>query len=149
MKNPLRIGAALLPAGALAAPCLAAGPALTTLAPGAFREIPQAGVNNGNYTIYFVDWYGRADFKFHVYTKIPSNDPDTGYDFGTNRGSRKIVARGGTPPAGTLRRDQPAVDDVAAVHAGDAFRRMTDEGPAAMRASLLLRGLDLSITIWL
>ena len=39
---------------------------------------------------------GRPDFKFHVYTKTGEPDPDTGYDFGANRDSRKIIAWGGT-----------------------------------------------------
>ena len=61
---------------------------------------PPAGVNTSDYTVYFINWYGRADFKFHVYTRIGSPDPDTGYDFGLIRESRKIIAWGGTPPAG-------------------------------------------------
>ena len=28
------------------------------------------------YTIYFVNWYGRPDFKFHVYEKTDEPDPD-------------------------------------------------------------------------
>ena len=48
------------------------------------------------YTIYFVNWYGRRDFKFHVYTKTDEPDPDTNYNFGTIRGSRKMIAWGGT-----------------------------------------------------
>jgi hypothetical protein len=62
---------------------------------------PPAGVNTGNYTVYFINWWGRSDFKFHVYTKTDAPDPDTGYNFGQNRASRKIVAWGGTPPAGS------------------------------------------------
>jgi hypothetical protein len=34
------------------------------------------------YTIYFVNWYGRSDFRFHVYTKTDDPDPDTGFNFG-------------------------------------------------------------------
>ena len=49
-------------------------------------------------TIFFVNWWGRPDFKDHVYTKIGEPDPDTGYDFGVNCASRKIVAWGGTTP---------------------------------------------------
>lgn len=58
---------------------------------------PPAGVDTSRNTIFFINWYGRADFKFHVYTKIGEPDPDTGYDFGANRDSRKIIAWGGTP----------------------------------------------------
>jgi hypothetical protein len=57
-----------------------------------------ASVDTRNPTIYFINWYGRSDFKFHVYTKIGEPDPDTGYDFGLNRDTRKIVAWGGTTP---------------------------------------------------
>jgi hypothetical protein len=48
------------------------------------------------YTIFFVNWYGRSDFKFHVYTKTDSPDPDTGYNFGEIRASRKLIAWGGS-----------------------------------------------------
>jgi hypothetical protein len=49
-------------------------------------------------TIFFVNWYGRDDFKFHVYTKTNEPDPDTGYNFGRLRESRKMISWGGTPP---------------------------------------------------
>jgi len=55
-----------------------------------------AGVDSRRNTIFFINWWGRADFKFHVYTKFGEPDPDTGYDFGVNRQSRKIIAWGGT-----------------------------------------------------
>lgn len=48
------------------------------------------------YTIFFVNWYGRPDFKFHVYTKTDEADPDTGYNFGELRASRKVIAWGGS-----------------------------------------------------
>jgi hypothetical protein len=60
---------------------------------------PPAGVDTSKYTVYFINWYGRPDFRFHVYTKTDTPDPDTGYNFGLLRSSRKIVAGGGTPPA--------------------------------------------------
>jgi hypothetical protein len=47
------------------------------------------------YTLYFVNWYGRSDFRFHVYTKKDDPDPDTGHNFG-NRQSRAITSWGGT-----------------------------------------------------
>src|SRR5688572_22734828 len=56
------------------------------------------GVDTRRNTIFFVNWWGRPDFKFHVYTKFGEPDPDTGYDFGVNRASRKIIAWGGTTP---------------------------------------------------
>jgi hypothetical protein len=49
-----------------------------------------------SYTIFFVNWYGREDFQFHVYTKTDEPDPDTGYNFGELRASRKMIAWGGT-----------------------------------------------------
>lgn len=54
------------------------------------------GLDVANYTIFFVNWYSRGDFQFHVYTKTDWADPDTGYNFGVLRGSRKIIAWGGT-----------------------------------------------------
>jgi len=57
---------------------------------------PPSGVDTRRDTVFFINWYGRADFKFHVYTKTGEPDPDTGYDFGANRDSRKLIAWGGT-----------------------------------------------------
>jgi hypothetical protein len=54
------------------------------------------GVNTRRNTVYFINWWDRPDFKFHVYTKMDEPDPDTGYNFGELRESRKIVAWGGT-----------------------------------------------------
>ena len=56
------------------------------------------GVDTSQYTVFFVNWYGREDFKFHVYTKTDEPDPDTGYNFGELRDSRKLIAWGGTTP---------------------------------------------------
>lgn len=56
------------------------------------------GVDTTDYTIFFVNWYERPDFKFHVYTKTDEPDPDTGYNFGQLRESRKMIAWGGTTP---------------------------------------------------
>jgi hypothetical protein len=47
------------------------------------------------YTIFFINWYSRPDFQFHVYTKTDYDDPDTGYNFGEIRETRKIIAWGG------------------------------------------------------
>jgi hypothetical protein len=47
------------------------------------------------YTIYFVNWYGRPDFKFHVYEKTDEPDPDTRHNFGLNE-SRRIIGWGGS-----------------------------------------------------
>ena len=57
-----------------------------------------AGVNTRENTIFFVNWWGRPDFIDHVYTKFGEADPDTRFDFGVNRESRKIIAWGGTTP---------------------------------------------------
>ena len=55
-------------------------------------------VDTTDYTIFFVNWFGRGDFKYHVYTKTDEPDPDTGYNFGEERESRKLIAWGGTTP---------------------------------------------------
>jgi hypothetical protein len=68
------------------------------------------GVDASQYTIFFINWYGRADFRFHVYTKTDEPDPDTGFNFGEVTSSRKLIAWGGTAPddeesgSGVLRR---------------------------------------------
>lgn len=49
-----------------------------------------------SYTVVFINWYGRPDFKYHVYTKTDEADPDTFYNFGAQRSSRKMIAWGGT-----------------------------------------------------
>jgi hypothetical protein len=59
---------------------------------------PPAGVDTRQDTIFFVNWYGRPDFKFHVYTKTNEPDPDTGFNFGAETDSRKLIAWGGTTP---------------------------------------------------
>ena len=59
---------------------------------------PPAGVDTRQNTIFFVNWYGRPDFKFHVYTKTDEPDPDTGFNFGVETQSRKLIAWGGTTP---------------------------------------------------
>jgi hypothetical protein len=61
-------------------------------------EHPPAGVDTRQNTIFFVNWYGRPDFKFHVYTKTDEPDPDTGFNFGVETDTRKLIAWGGTPP---------------------------------------------------
>ena len=56
-----------------------------------------AGVDPSRPTVFFVNWFGRDDFKFHTYVKTDEDDPDTGFNFGLGRQSRKIIAWGGTP----------------------------------------------------
>jgi hypothetical protein len=55
-------------------------------------------IDTAQYTVFLVNWYGRSDFQFHVYSKTGEPDPDTGYDFGLERDSRKLIAWGGTTP---------------------------------------------------
>jgi hypothetical protein len=57
---------------------------------------PPDGVDTTEYTVFFVNWWGRSDFLHHVYVKTDEPDPDTGYNFGVIRESRKIIAWGGT-----------------------------------------------------
>ena len=57
-----------------------------------------AGVDTRQPTIFLINWHGRKDFRFHVYSKAGEPDPDTGTDFGADRDTRKIVAWGGTTP---------------------------------------------------
>jgi len=59
---------------------------------------PISGVDTRRNTVFFVNWWGRADFLFHTYTKFGEPDPDTNYDFGRNRQTRKVIAWGGTTP---------------------------------------------------
>jgi hypothetical protein len=47
------------------------------------------------YTIYFINWYGRDDFQFHVYTKDDEVDPETGFNFG-EREENRLNAWGGS-----------------------------------------------------
>ena len=72
------------------------------------------GVDPTRYTIFFVNWYGRPDFKFHGYVMADEPDPDTGVNwqdtdlFGMKE--FQLSAWGGTAPDdaesgyGTLRR---------------------------------------------
>jgi hypothetical protein len=60
-----------------------------------------AGVDTNRNTVFFINWWGdgtkpREGFKHHVYTKTNEPDPDTGYNFGEERDSRKLIAWGGT-----------------------------------------------------
>ena len=60
-----------------------------------------AGVDTNRNTVFFINWWGdgtkpREGFKHHVYTKTDEPDPDTGYNFGEERDSRKLIAWGGT-----------------------------------------------------
>jgi len=48
------------------------------------------------YTVYFVNWYGRSDFRFHVYTRTQEPDPDTGLNFGAVYDEALMSSWGGT-----------------------------------------------------
>jgi hypothetical protein len=72
------------------------GPVLYIDAPTVERYLAGEGSDQRRYTIYFINWYSRPDFQFHVYTKTDEPDPDTNYNFGVQRGSRKMIAWGGT-----------------------------------------------------
>jgi hypothetical protein len=74
-----------------------AGPVLYIDAPTVERYLAgRASDTQRGYTIFFINWYGRKDFRFHVYTKTDEPDPDTQYNFGVQRPSRKMIAWGGT-----------------------------------------------------
>jgi hypothetical protein len=70
---------------------------------------PMLGVDTRRYTVFFLNWYGRPEFRFHVYTKTDEPDPDTGYNCGLVRESRKLIAWGGTTP-------DDAEDGLGALH---------------------------------
>jgi hypothetical protein len=79
-----------------------AGPVLYIDAPSTEKWLHEKGQENlkinpeRSYTVYLINWYARSDFRFHVYTKTDSPDPDTGYNFGVQRDSRKMIAWGGS-----------------------------------------------------
>jgi hypothetical protein len=60
-------------------------------------ENPPAGVDTERNTVFFINWWGdgkkpRKGFKHHVYTKANESDPDTGFNFGSETQSRKLIA---------------------------------------------------------
>jgi len=63
------------------------------------RRTRRAGVDPTLDTVVLINWYGRPDLRFHVYTKTGEPDPDTGFDFGASLDTRKLVAWGGTANA--------------------------------------------------
>jgi hypothetical protein len=74
-----------------------AGPVLYIDGPTVERYLAgRTGGDHRGYTIFFINWYGRRDFRFHVYTKTDEPDPDTDYNFGILRESRKMIAWGGS-----------------------------------------------------
>ncbi len=71
---------------------------------------PMVGVDTTKYTIFYINWYGRPDFRFHTYvpTDHPDPDPDTGIMW--HEDAQNMIAWGGTTPdddqngLGSLRR---------------------------------------------
>lgn len=57
---------------------------------------PPAGVDTTKNTVFFVNWFGRPDFKHHVYTKQDESETDVGYTDGAFDYST-LMAWGGTP----------------------------------------------------
>jgi len=78
------------------------------------HSLSMLGVDPTKYTIFFVNWYGRPDFKFHGYVMPDEPDPDTGVNFAETDlfdfKEFQLSAWGGTAPDdaesgyGTLRR---------------------------------------------
>lgn len=56
------------------------------------------GVDTSQPTVFLVNWFGRPDFRFHVYVEGGATDPDTGFDFGADE-ERSLMAWGGTAMA--------------------------------------------------
>jgi hypothetical protein len=54
-----------------------------------------ANPRSNGYTLYFINWYSRQDFRFHAYTKMGDPDPDTGVDFGKFQ-TNAMISWGGT-----------------------------------------------------
>jgi hypothetical protein len=48
------------------------------------------------YTIFYINWYNRRDFNFHLYTKTDFLDPDLNYNHGANDWYRVTTAWGGS-----------------------------------------------------
>lgn len=53
-------------------------------------------IDSTRYTVFLVNWYGRPDFRFHVYAKTNEPDPDTGFNMGADSDYTKTIAWGGT-----------------------------------------------------
>ena len=64
---------------------------------------PRLGVDTKQYTIFYVNWYGRADFRFHGYADPSEPDPDTGVnwaetDLFDSKDYTRFTGWGGTTP---------------------------------------------------
>ena len=71
-------------------------PVLYIDAPSVEKWLANNFAKEKGYTLVFINWYSRPDFNFHVYTKTDEPDPDTGYNFGEIRETRKMIAWGGS-----------------------------------------------------
>jgi hypothetical protein len=72
------------------------GPVLYIDAPSVESWLAQnLSVPDKGYTVVFINWHGRQDFRFHVYSKTDAPDPDTGHNFGATD-SRQMIAWGGS-----------------------------------------------------
>jgi hypothetical protein len=72
------------------------GPVLHIDAPSVEQWLARNFAEEKGYTVVFINWHSRPDFNFHVYTKTDEPDPDTDYNFGEIRASRKMIAWGGS-----------------------------------------------------
>ena len=62
------------------------------------QNLTDLNVNTSDYTLVFINWFGREDFKFHTYSKTDEVETDTGFPFGLFS-SAQMVAWGGSPEA--------------------------------------------------
>jgi hypothetical protein len=58
---------------------------------------PPRGVNTVENTVFFINWFGRPDFRFHTYQKVGEPISDSSLDYGA-KDSHQLIAWGGTPP---------------------------------------------------
>ena len=61
---------------------------------------PPDGVDTTENTVFFINWHGRRDFRFHVYSLKSARDTDSKYDWAATP-THKLMAWGGTPHDGT------------------------------------------------
>lgn len=76
------------------------GPILNIDAPAAedwlASHARRLGINTAtSYTAFYINWFGRSDFRFHGYQKTDEPDIDTGHNFGAG-GDEQLEAWGGT-----------------------------------------------------
>jgi hypothetical protein len=61
-------------------------------------NVEALGIDAAEPTVFFLNWFGRDDFRFHVYAKSGEPATDTGIDFGLTN-EAMMVAWGGSPAA--------------------------------------------------